>query len=376
MRLPIPRFVIWSARCAVFLAMCLAATGCSDRSREAAALLSDIAAGEGPSRLKRETPTPDRQSIAYPGGFGDLYVSPEGPVAALVLVPGLARTGKDDPRLVAFANSLARVRFAVLVPDVESLRALKVLPGDVDAIADAALWLADQAHLTGNRPVGVVAISYAAGPALLAATIPRARDRIGFVAAVGGYHDITKVVRFFTTGSFQIDGRWRHAEPNAYGKWVFVKSNAERIDDPNDQMRLVAIADAKLADPAADVTAMASALGADGQSVLALADNTDPDRVERLVAGLPQAIRDDMVALDPAAAPLETASAHLILIHGRDDTIIPYSESIDLARRVGRDQASLYLVDGLWHVDADFSLHDQWVLWDAAIELLEHRDGL
>lgn len=376
MRLPIPGCVTWSARCAVLLVVCLAAGGCSDRAREAAALLSDIAAGEGSSRLKRETPAPDRQPVAYPGGFGDLYVSPEGAKSALVLVPGLARTGKDDPRLVAFANSLARVRFAVLVPDVESLRALKVRPDDIDTIADAALWLADQDHLTGGRPVGVVAISYAAGPALLAATTARARDRIGFVVAVGGYHDITKVVRFFTTGAFRIDGRWRYAEPNAYGKWVFVKSNAERIDDPNDQMRLVAIADAKLDDPAVDIAAMASALGADGQSVLALADNTDRDRVGGLVADLPRAIRDDMAALDPAAASLDTASAHLILIHGRDDTIIPYSESIDLARRVGRDRASLYLVDGLWHVDADFSLHDQWVLWDAAIELLEHRDGL
>ena len=109
--------------------------------------------------------------------------------------------------------------------------------------------------------------------------------------------------------------------------------------------------------------------------MLALADNTDREKVPALVAALPAAIRDDMAALDPSSAYLEDAAAHLILIHGRDDTIIPYSESVDLERRLGRDRSSLYLVDGLWHVDADFSLQDKWVLWDAAIELLEIRDG-
>ena len=289
-------------------------------------------------------------------------------------MPGLARTGKDDPRLVAFANSLARARFAVLVPEVESLRALKVRPQDIDVVADAASWLSEQDQLTGGRPVGVVAISYAAGPALLAAVLPRVRDRVGFVVTVGGYHDITKVVRFFTTGAYRLDGRWHHAEPNAYGKWVFVKSNAERLDDALDRARLTEVAEAKLDDPAADISALKSGLGPDGHAVLALADNADKDRVTALVMELPPVIRDDMSALDPAAADLESASARLILIHGRDDTIIPYSESVDLSRRLGSDRASLYLVDGLWHADADFTLHDRWVLWDAAIELLELRD--
>ena len=349
---------------------------CSDRAREAAALLNDIAAGDGPSQLKRDTPAPERRPISFAGGMGDLYVSPDGVDAALVLVPGLARTGKDDARLVAFANSLARVRFAVLVPDIASLRALKVLPSDIDAIADAAIWLADQTHLSSGRPVGVVAISYAAGPALLAATVPRARDRVRFVAAVGGYHDITEVVRFFTTGAYRVRGHWRHAEPNAYGKWVFVKSNAERLTEAGDRARLVAIADAKLDDPTVDITAQAAKLGDEGRAVLALADNRDRERVEALVADLPEGIRRDMAALDPSAAALEAASARFLLIHGRDDTIIPYSESVNLARRMGRARASLYVVDGLWHVDADFSLHDQWILWDAAIELLQLRDGL
>ena len=93
-------------------------------------------------------------------------------------------------------------------------------------------------------------------------------------------------------------------------------------------------------------------------------------------APLPDGIREDMAALDSARAALETADTRFLLIHGRDDSIVPYSESVDLAARLGPAAASLYLLDGMWHVDSDFSLADQWILWDAAIKLLELRDGV
>ena len=64
----------------------------------------------------------------------DLYVS-EGPAkAALVLVPGVVREGKDDRRLIAFAQALSKAKFLVLVPEIENLRDLRVSPDDATAI--------------------------------------------------------------------------------------------------------------------------------------------------------------------------------------------------------------------------------------------------
>ncbi len=64
-----------------------------------------------------------------------------------------------------------------------------------------------------------------------------------------------------------------------------------------------------------------------------------------------------------------------MLIHGRDDEIIPYSESLALAAAAGEDKAELFLVDNLAHVDlGPGSLDDQLTLWRAAYRLLEERD--
>src|SRR5688572_20773531 len=101
--------------------------GClSPRGDEAAELLADIAAVDGPSRLKQSASEPVRSAIRYRRGAGDavadLYRNTETPRGAVVVVPGLTPHGKDDARLVAFAKSLARAQFLVLVPDIANTR--------------------------------------------------------------------------------------------------------------------------------------------------------------------------------------------------------------------------------------------------------------
>ncbi|MCH8197168.1 MAG: alpha/beta hydrolase [Proteobacteria bacterium] len=359
--------------------------GCAPwRAIEAAEVLGDIAAGPGPSRLKRITPRPRMVAVAYEVAGrqrrGDLYRPGESTRAALVLVPGIARAGKDDPRLVALANTLARARFTVLVPDIENLRALRVGPADAVAIADAIDYLAGELPQGGRgepATVGLLAISYAAGPALLAALRPDTGRRVRFVFIIGGYYDSEAVLTFFTTGYYRDgpDEPWLHRTANAYGKWVFVKSNAGRISDPGDGAILARMAGRKMANLEADITDLVAALGAEGRTVYALLANSDPDRVPALIAALPEAVRADIAALDLKRRDLSKLSARLILVHGRDDAIIPYSESKALAAAVPEGQAALYVVDSLAHVDLGAAgLIDMLILWRAAYRLLTARE--
>ncbi|MCH8091295.1 MAG: alpha/beta hydrolase [Proteobacteria bacterium] len=364
------------------------ASGCSPwRAMEAAEVLGDIAAGPRPSRLKRITPRPRMIPVAYEVAGrrrrGDLYRPGEDAKAALVLVPGIARAGKDDPRLVALANTLARARFTVLVPDIENLRALKVTPADAIAIADAIHYLAGELPAGGSSDrgepatVGLLAISYAAGPAVLAALRPDTRRRVRFVFIVGGYYDSEAVLTFFTTGYYRDgpDEKWRHRTPNAYGKWVFVKSNAGRLSDPGDGAVLERMAERKMGNLEADITDLVAALGAEGRSVYALLANSDPDRVPALIAALPEGVRADIAALDLKRQDLSKLQARLILVHGRDDAIIPYSESKALAAAAPEGQAALYVVDSLAHVDLGAAgLIDMLILWRAAYRLLSERE--
>jgi pimeloyl-ACP methyl ester carboxylesterase len=362
---------IASALLAVLLA------GCSPpRAIEAARVLADLSQPDGSAQQPGMPPT----SVTFPPGsgvtVGDLYW-PDGAEAALVLVPGVVPEGKDDPRLVELAQTLVRARFAVLVPDIVGLRAQKVSPDDARAIAAAIAWLASCGEPAEARSVGVVAISYAAGPAILAALRPDAAPRVRFLVAIGGYYDLEAVVTFFTTGYFRTaPGQpWQRGEPNAYGKWVFIAANAERLDDPHDRAALAAMAERKLQDLDAEVADLEAGLGPQGRAVTALLDNRDPDRVPALIASLPEAVRDDLAALDLSRRDLSQLDAHLLLVHGRDDPIIPSTESEALAAATPDDTA-LYLVDSLAHVElSPAGVVDGWKLWRAIYRLLALRDA-
>jgi pimeloyl-ACP methyl ester carboxylesterase len=358
-------------------AVLLPQAGCSPfRAYEAALVLTDIAAGPGPSRLKDTTPPPTRTDVHYriAGRTYDahLYHPGEPPQAAIVLIHGVAEAGPHDPRLVAFAQTLARARFAVLVPELVGLRELQVRADDAQAIADAVAYLHDSAALPA-LPTGAGAFSYAVGPVLLTALEPPARDRLDFIVAIGGYHSLERVIAFFTTGYYLQDGAWRYRRPNEYGKWLFVLSNAERLEEPEDRALLRAIARRRLDHPHAPVDDLAQELGPQGADVHALIVNRDPERVPELLARLPAPLLEELRALDLANENLRRVQARVILVHGRDDDIIPYTESVALLEAIGRDRAALYLVDGLQHVDVDADFTDAWQLWRAVYRLLGKR---
>ncbi len=361
-------------------ALLLAVAACSPpRAFEAAGILFDLAEPGTPEGPEAEPVTYQVQGRDY---SGDLYRPDEGGQAGLVLVPGLTRQGKDDARFVAFARSLARAGFLVLVPDIARLRALKVDPADALPIADAvrhlsAAGIPSEGRSATETRVGLAAISYAAGPAFLAALEPDVGRRLRFLLAIGGYYDAEAVLTFFTTGGTRESPQdpWQFRRPNAYGKWIFVRSNLERIESPRDRVLLAAMAERKLADPAAEVDDLAADLGPEGRSIVALLRNRNPDLVPQLIARLPAPIVGAIRDLDLKHRPLGSLTTTVVLVHGRDDPIIPFSESRALARALPPGRSDLFAVDSLAHVElSGIGIGDGYSLWRAIYRILEARD--
>ncbi len=371
---------------AVFVAVL---PGCSPaRLAEAARVLDDINAGSGPSQLKEQTPPPRREAVSYgaygsgngSGAFGgDLYSSTEPGLpglAGMVLVPGVARKGKDDPRLVAFATTLARARFMVLVPDLPRLRDLRVGPEDAIPIAAAARYLGGRQ--TGQGSVGMTAVSYAVGPAVLALFEPGMVEKVDFVLAIGGYYDMTAVITFITTGYYR-EGEsraWRYRRANDYGKWAFVRGNAGRLDSAADRALLTEMAERKLDHPETYIDDLVAQLGREGKSVHALLVNGDPELVPALMAALPPPIAADITALDLARREVASLGVRFVLVHGHDDPIIPETESMALAHALASRGSELFLLDSLNHVDPrPAGLADRLRLLRAIYTVLELRDS-
>lgn len=362
----------------LMLALAVAVFGHPWRWMQAALLMADVAAAGSESPWKWITGTPQRRALAWKRNdivrAGDLYRPQGNSQGALVLSPGAAPRGRDDPRLIAFAETLARAGFIVLVPDIADLRNLQPSANDIASIADAIDEL--RVHAPHHKP-GVLAISYALGPALIAAVQRDNCRDMGFIVGVGGFHDSREVVRYFTTGHYRLPDEvaWREAQPNEFGKWLFVLANGNRLDNENDRRLLMLIANARLRQTDADIGDWFGQLGPEGRRVFDLIANTDPRQVDRLIAALPRDLLAEMERLNPARFPLERLRCRVILLHGRDDRIIPFSQSVALQRAIGGANVELHLPDAIGHIEVDaLSWSNVAPLWRAIDSLLALRD--
>ena len=115
-------------------------------------------------------------------------------------------------------------------------------------------------------------------------------------------------------------------------------------------------------------------LTAEANSILTLLQNKNPESVSSLIAKLPSSIHADLNALNLSDKDLTQLKAKLILLHGTDDDIIPYTESIALANAVVKEQSEVFLIDGLAHVNVHPEKLNRWKMIRAIDALLKMRE--
>ena len=140
------------------------------------------------------------------------------------------------------------------------------------------------------------------------------------------------------------------------------------------QSPLAAMAERRLLRRRAPIEDLAARLGPEGWSLYALLVNTDPERVQAWIDRLPPAARQRMASLSLRNFDLSHLSNRLILIHGHDDTMIPYTESLALKAAV--KNAELFIIDGFSHIDpSKVGPAGRQALIDAVQAVLRRRKG-
>jgi pimeloyl-ACP methyl ester carboxylesterase len=230
----------------------------------------------------------------------------------LVLVHGATAEGKDDPRARRAARLLASAGFDVTLPTIPGLTRGRLRPDDATPVIAAVL--------AADRPVVVVAVSVGSGPALLAAADPRVRDRVSLVVTLGGYGSASELVRFYLSGEYGYGGVSGHRRHDPELVRAFVAANSD-------------------------------------------------------VAADPAGVRDLLETLSPVRVARDV-TARLLLVHARDDAIVPFTESLRLADAAIPARTTLVIVDAMGHIGAAGGGPD-WralgALWSVAYRLMAAR---
>lgn len=262
----------------------------------------------------------------------------------VLVIPGLHPLGVSDPRMVRFGRILEAAGAELTMADIGALKRLTLAPSMFEE-AEAALFRASR-----RGPVGVMSISFGSIVALhLTARHP---ERVRRLVLFGGYRDLEQTLTFALGGSGGevrdplnapavfiqlvdelLDGADREVFVEAARKFcaeTWTSGRGGAADDKRDgrHLRVGARIAETLPGPARDLMRLACRLDGDPQAT---------------ALGALARSRERFRYLDPGPL-MPLVRCEVDCVHGRDDDVIPHTES----ERLARDLAGRAHITGLY----------------------------
>jgi hypothetical protein len=278
-----------------------------------------------PSRpLNWVTPRPVVERVRYRTSYGnaegELYrPSRAGPHPGVAVCLGVVPFGVDHPQVPRLGEALARSGFAALLYWSPAMRDFRLDPADVEDIASAYEALLARPDIDPARS-GLLGTCVGGAFALMAATSFRIRDRVSFVSAYAPYASMWTLARDIASASRSPNGIREPWAVDPLTRKVYVHSVTALLDAGEAQL---------LRDTCAnrDGQPAVSNISQAGRMVLPLLTALRPEEADDSLQHLPAALRERLTALSPIMYLPDLRAPLIVLLHDRDDPVIPVGES-------------------------------------------------
>ena len=238
----------------------------------------------------------------------------------VVVIPGIGDERKDS-QLINLSVSLAREGIVVMDLTTPALIEKRLDPDDVDAVVQAFQTLAKHPSVGAGR-AGILGVSGGGDLGMLAAADPRIRDQLGFMMLFGGYYDATSLLRDFGRRALDVDGALQPWAPNPVPVEALARTIAPTLSASEGKLLVGALKEGGKPLTAAQL----ASLSPGALAAYHLLHGDDPAHVDANIAALSPAMQRDLVALSPSAV-LGDIRAPIYLLHDRNDTYVPFTES-------------------------------------------------
>lgn len=275
---------------------------------------------------------PMRVTYWFPG-WGDRH-------PAIMIVPGAAPRGNDEPAMRSFGLTLARAGYLVVLPEFAFLKEGRFDPGATKQL-DAAFARVRAMPETEGRSVGAFGVSVGGGMLLVAAGREPALRDAAFIGVLGGYYDIDTYLASVASRTQLSGGQLVAWEPSAEA--------LERV--PPAAVDLVPPADRDAVRRAFASTSYEEALGRFrtlSPEARAAYDAVSPNVVWRAIRPPIYWIHDPFDTFEPLA---EAEAAHAAPRDGRMVLVVPrLVQHAAPAGEAAKSEGVLFVVGELWRL--------------------------
>jgi hypothetical protein len=269
--------------------------------------------------------------------FLDIYepATPPPPIPggrqAIITIVG-AGDNRTVPQFTNLARSFAREGVVVVDVGTPALFQYKVSARDGEAVVQAFELLE---HWPGVDPHHIGILSFSVGDLLacVAAADPRIRDRMAFLAIIGGYFDVTSLLRIVGSRAQDVDGQTQPWHPITTDLYTLASSVSS----------LLTPAENKLLRKAFPLNSFAPPLTAQQQAQLSpgtaayyhLLEGDEPGSVDHNLATLSPQMKALLTQLSPKSV-IDQMRAPIHLLHDRNDASIPFTQAQEFAAALAR----------------------------------------
>jgi len=290
------------------------------------------------------TRDPVWQSIQFPTqhGYGsaDLISPARGNhhSAVLFFLGVVVDHPRDDPRVIALAEGLARSGMVVMIPWSSTQLKQRIVIEDIEDLVWGFQYLAGLESVDSTR-VGMGGICTGAAMATVAAQDGRIRDEVRFVNSFASYYDATDFIKAISSRSRFYDEYVIPWDRDQLTYRVFRNHLLEGISNIGDRMLL----DRILIDHEQVDQAQIALLSNEGKAVYRLLQGATYEETNYLVTQLSPSTKEFLRKISPSTN-VANLKARVLIMHDRSDKLVPSEESRRLADAV-TDKTDTYFTE-------------------------------
>ncbi len=219
----------------------------------------------------------------------------------IVISLGVHPLGAEDENLQKIFNGLVKNGFVVLTIDSTLLKNSIIDSKEVGNLVEGFRFLAEKPYVDSNK-IGFMGLSTGSPLAFLAAANSTISENVKYILWSGGYFDASELIIDVLSESFVYEGKVISWEPSARIQEVVFKN--------------------------LDRWAQKGTLE-ENEPIEKIKNASNREELKELLENLPPHIRQ---ILENLSLPIATndVSAPVFIFHGKADTLIPFSHSINL----------------------------------------------
>lgn len=270
-----------------------------------------------------------------------LEVNPENPSKnfEVILFHGASPYGEEHPSMINLALALANCGIKVYIPKLPKLTKLEITNDTIDLILHFYLLIKKNSPQMNIIPAG---ISFGGGLLLKAMIRKEVKNNSPkSILTYGTYFSLETSIDFLLTGKIDMEGNEEYVKPNDWGLIVLFHNYLSGIAPGFDTEQMQKVLRLRVENLVSESEIEFEKLPIFQQKILIdIYKSNQTDDISKMTKEMKKVFKKEMEEISPSEI-CNKIDFKVFLMHGANDSMVPYTESIKLHNNI--NNSSLFL---------------------------------